>query len=385
MKKIVIIIILAYITFTPLFAQLSPGVGIGGWARYVISPVGGSGVLGEEFTADNLYARNQSNQNWYFPSRGKVGLSSWGNSEYLGFNFDVCYIDGLIEAGDQAKVWVRPHDMIMFQFGKIEGNELRAVIPGGRLTFTEEENDVFTRFNPVMGMLIDIRPINGLYIGVSVDIASKTGEPAMNVYSWDAERNAYQIGAGYKFDWGGHLRIQLLANDGSVWSGKPIQAAFSYTGIHNLILEIGGLFPLKDLYAENEIFSPAKGTLAAAYRIEQWDLMARATIAGYPYAEEFAGIRFKLGSVVKYTINFPLFVGAEIAYLSDYQENFYTQQNDSQPVLVDGVDLFQIVPFVGFKYCRGEFRIGFHWEQNFKGEEKKFKFEIPFMLELNFL
>jgi len=382
MKKIASFFILACFT-VPLFAQLSPGIGVGGWARYVISPVGGKGTIGEEFTADNLYARNQSNQNWYFPSRGKVGMSAWGNSEYLGFNFDVAYIDGTIEAGDQAKLWVRPHDIIMFQFGKIEGNELRSGIQGGRLTFCEEENDIFTRFNPFMGMLVEFKPVNGLYIGASIDIPSKTGDPAKNVYDWEADRNAYQIGIGYKFDWG-HLRVQLLANDGGVWTGKPIQAALSFTAIHNLTLELGGLYPLKDLF-DNGVFSPAKGTLVAAYRIEQWDMMARATVVGYPYAKEFAGIRTKFAGVIKYTINFPLFVGAEIAYLSDYQENFYTQQNDSQPVLKDGVDLFQIVPFVGFKYGRGEFRIGLHWEQNFKGEEKKFKFEIPFMLELNFL
>lgn len=384
MKKLAIIVFIFGAAGFSLHAQLLQGIGIGGWARYVIAPIGGSGTFGEKFTDENMYVRNQSNQNWLFPTRGKAGLAAWGNSDYVGFNFDFGYIDGSLMVGDQAKLWVQPHHTLMLHFGRIEGNKLRSGIIGGRLTYTEEENDIFTRFTTTHGMLIDYEPIENLYIGASINAPSgSTPNRWKTMYSWEADRNNYQIGAGYKFDFG-HLRAQLLANDGGVWSGKPIQVAFAYTEIYNLIAEVGGLYPLKEL--DNNKNSPAKATVAAAYKIEQWDLMGRFTLVGYPQNSK-AGTRVKIGGVVKYTVNFPLYLGAELAYLSDYQEGYFTQQADLRPPVSgsSGADLFQICPFAGFKYSKGDFRIGFHWEQNFRGDRPGFKFELPLFLEVNFL
>jgi len=381
MKKIAAAVLLIGIAGFPLYAQLSPGIGIGGWARYIIAPIGGTGNFGEPFSADNMYVRNQSNQNWLFPTRGKVGLAAWGNSDYVGFNFDVCYEDGAIRVGDQAKLWVRPHEIIMLHFGKIQGNKLRSEIKGGRLVYTEEENEIFTHFIPTMGMLVDLEPLENLYIGFSID--ARRGSPSnsfvnsfKDVFGWESTQNGYQIGVGYRFNFG-HLRAQFLANNGDIWTGKPIQAAFSFTQIYNLVIDAGILYPMKP-----ETFSPAKATAAAEYKLDQWDLMGRATVVWYPESLN-TGIRLKAGSVVKYTINFPLFVGAEIAYISDYQQ--FNQSRDNLPPLKGGEDLFQICPFVGFKYGRGEFRIGFHWVQSFKGDKNHFRFEFPLMLEVNFL
>ena len=377
MRKIVAIAFLIVIGGGVLHAQLPSGLGIGGWARFVFSPIGGSGTFGEGFSGwDNMFVRNQSNQNWLFPTRGKVGLATWGNSDFLGFNFDFAYEDGAIRVGDQAKVWVRPHHSVMLHFGRTEGNRLRSEIRGGRLTFTEEENDIFTRFNPRAGMLVDWDPIDNLYIGFSLDVPRGTEASFRDAFHWDSEHTTYQIGVGYRFSFG-HLRAQLIATSTDVWQGKPLQVAFAYDAIHNVLIDGGILFPLNP-----QPFSPAKATIAAQWQDQRWDIMGRGTIVWYPETPR-AGTRLKLGAVVKYTINFPLFVGVELAYISDYHP--YNQMRDWLPPIDGNADLFQICPFVGFRFGRGEFRIGFFWEQNFRGGEgRNFRFEVPMMLEVNF-
>ena len=378
MKKIAAVVFFIAIAGFSLHAQLVPGIGIGAWARYVVAPIGGAGTFGENFSFwDDMYARNQSNQNWLFPTRGKVGLATWGNSDFVGFNFDFAYEDGSLRVGDQAKIWVRPHEAVMLHFGRIEGNRLRSGIRGGRLTYTEEENEIFTRFLVGSGMLVEFDPIENLFVGFSLDLPRAAGVPHTfrEMFHWDTPENSYQIGIGYRFNFG-HLRAQFLGNGGGIWTGKPIQVAFAYTGIHNLVLEVGGLYPLRPLD-----FSPARATVAAEHSSGRWNMMGRATVVWWPETLN-AGTRLKLGSVIQYTVNFPLFLGVEIAYLSDHQG--YVQQRDHLPPVANGLDLFQICPFVGFRFGRGELRFGFHWEQNFRGDRTNFRFEFPIMLEVSF-
>jgi len=379
MKKFAALVFLIIIGGGVLFAQLPSGLGLGGWARYVFTPIGGSGTFGEGFSGwDDMYIRNQSNQNWLFPTRGKVGLATWGNSEFVGFNFDFAYEDGALRVGDQAKVWVRPHHSVMLHMGRIEGNRLRSRIRGGRLTYTEEENDLFTRFMVPHGILVDWDPIENLFIGFSLNASTPHGHryAFRDAFHWDSPENNYQIGIGYQFNFG-HLRAQLLANNGGIWTGKPLQVAFEYTDIHNMIIEAGVLFPLAPIDT-----SPARATVAFQHESHQWEIMGRGTIVWYPELRE-AGTRLKLGAVVKYTINFPLFVGVEAAYISSWEP--FNQQDDSIPPVVGAEDLFQIAPFVGFRYGRGELRFALHWQQNFRGDDgRNFRFEVPIMLEVRF-
>lgn len=361
MKKISIGIFLI-LAGLPLYAQLGTGVGIGGWARYVFSPIGGTGNIGEQFNSDNLNVSTQAHANSNFPQRGKVGLAAWGNSDYMGFNFDFAYQNARFEVGDQAQIWVKPSDMLMLHAGKIQGNTLRGKIAGGQLVAAEEEDDIFFRFYPQFGLLVDIMPVENLYIGASVDAGNRLSETAENVYGWESASSAagYQIGAGYQFDFG-HLRAQFI----SFQNGNPIQAAFAYTDIYNLTIEVSGKFPLKPVES-----SPVLGTVAAEYIFEQLSVMGRFTGIGYPEGPEEP--RFKFGGVIKYNINFPLFLGLELAYASD----------DPLTAAID--DMIQAAPYAGFRYGRGEFRLGFYWQQGFKADKPVYVFEIPLLFEAKF-
>jgi hypothetical protein len=364
MRKITVFILLLGIIGFPLYAQLGPGLGIGGWARYVFSPIGATGMWGEEFNEDNFRVSTQSFAPSFFPQKGKIGLAAWGNSDFVGFNFDFAYQNARLEVGDQAKIWIRPHDMLMLHAGKIQGNMLRGTIPGGQLVNMEEEDDVFFRFYPQYGILIDFRPINNFYLGVSVDAGNASFRNAFgenSVYGWESERtdSGYQIGAGYQFNFG-HLRAQFI----SFQNGKPLQVAMSYTDIYNLNIELSGKYPLRPLPN-----SPASATIAAEYTFERLYAMGRYTHIFYP---EGTGDWFKIGSVIKYTINFPLFLGLELSFISD---NPLTQAVD---------ELFQISPYLGFRYGRGELRIGLFWQQRLDADNPSYVFEVPILFEARF-
>jgi len=373
MKKLLILFILAIITGFQLYAQLGPGMGIGGWARYVFSPIGGTGTIGESFDKDNLFVSAQSHASSFFPQKGKIGLAAWGNSDYVGFNFDFAYQNAMLEVGDQAKIWIRPLDMLMLHAGKIQGNALRGKIPGGQLVTMEEEDDIFFRFYPQYGMLVDFTPIENLYIGASVDGGSRVFETAFNVYDWESTSltSGYQIGAGYMFGFG-HLRAQFISlntdniNSSLYRSGKPLQIAFAYTDIYNLIIELSVKYPLRALTS-----SHASGTIAAQYLYEQFSFMGRFTYMAFP---EMSGnnYRIRAGSVIKYSINFPLFLGLELSYFSD------------NPLTATIDDMIQIAPYLGFRYSRGEFRIGFYWQQGFKDDKAAYVFEFPLLFEAKF-
>ena len=378
MKRVLALVILIGITGIPLFAQLGPGLGIGGWARYVFSPIGGEGVFGEVFDSENLYVYTQSRASSFFPERGKIGLATWGNSDYVGFNFDFAYQNNRLEVGDQAKIWIRLHDTLMLHAGKIQGNALRGKIAGAQLINMEEEDHIFFRFYPQFGIMADFTPIDNLYFGVSIDAGSNTPRvSASDVYGWESVSNTagYQIGAGYQFGFG-HLRAQFIhLNSGDpasflYASGKPLQVAFAYTDIYNLTIELAGKYPLR-----MTPMSHYSGTVAAEYTFERLSAMGRFTYMGYPHPDrkdlkdDFC---IKIGSIIKYAINFPLFLGLEMSYVSD---NPLTD-------LVD--DALQIAPYLGFRYGRGEFRIGLLWHQGLKDDKPNYAFEIPLLFEARF-
>jgi hypothetical protein len=271
--------------------------------------------------------------------------------------------------------------MLMLHVGKVQGNALRGRVGGGQLVNMEEEDDIFFRFYPQFGLLADIRPMDNLYFGISVDAGNTLSVSAGDVYDWESTSTSagYQVGIGYQFPFG-HLRAQLIGLNSGVQdsflfrSGRPLQVAFAYTDIYNLILEVSGRYPLRALHS-----SPASVTMAAEYTYERISMMGRFTFMHYPeiknldgWLEENGQNRFKLGSVIKYTINFPLFLGLELSYASD---------NPLTPAIDD---LFQIAPYLGFRYGRGEFRIGVYWQQGFKDDKPRYVWEIPLLFEARF-
>ena len=374
MKKILAIIILLCMAALPLFAQLGPGLGVGGWARYVFSPIGGEGVFGEGLDKDNLYVYTQSRASSNFPQKGKIGLATWGNSDFVGFNFDFAYQNNLLEVGDQAQIWVRLHDTLMLHAGKIQGNALRGKIAGGQLINMEEEDHLFFRFYPQFGILADYTPNDNIYIGASIDAGNTSKIKASDVYGWDSVSNTagYQIGAGYMFSIG-HLRAQFIhLNSGDInsalyASGKPLQVAFAYTDIYNLTVELSGRYPLRTTHSS--IYS---ASIAAEYSYERISAMGRFTFMGFPHPDAPEEFCIKAGSVIKYAINFPLFLGLEFSYAAD---NPLTNVID---------DVLQVAPYLGFRYGRGEFRIGLLWQQGLKDDNPNYVFEIPLLFEARF-
>ncbi|MDR1788078.1 MAG: hypothetical protein LBR16_06480 [Treponema sp.] len=365
MKKNGLSVILFAVLVFPVFAQLAPGVGFMGWSRYVFSAVGVKGTVGEDFDADNdVYVLARAHTTDGFPNRGKIGFSSWGNSDHMGFNFDFGYIYGKMDVGDQAQIWAKLNDTWMFHAGKIQGNALRGKIEGGRLVAMEEEDDIFFRFYPQTGILVDITPFDNLYIGLAVDSGGTLINYFKNVYSPDAPASAagagYQAGIGYMFPDVGHLRAQYV----SFLDGKPVQAAFAFTTVYNLIVEAAVRIPTDPTNT-----SPNHTTIAASYNAGRFNGVLRGTVQ---WGDNY-GLQYKAGTVLKYSINFPLFAALEACYASD----------DPTTAKRDDGGLLQLAPYLGFKYGMGEFRVGLYADMKFS-DDTTWSLDLPLFWEVKF-
>jgi hypothetical protein len=205
MKKIIGIAAVAAIVATSAFAEIT----FGAWGRAGIdfgNVVGSSTTTDGTTTADPLGdATVSATPSWASGSR--VGFSVAGTNEdkNVGFNINVDSNGNTIGVGDQAKIWGQI-GWFKAQFGKIQLDELRGSIGdwGNREEFNQKAEDgIFDRFYPTLGMTAEFRPIDGLFIGATIDASKVTTTTTTINYigadvaalkrALDDAKNAYDI------------------------------------------------------------------------------------------------------------------------------------------------------------------------------------------------
>jgi len=285
MKKALAILTALAVVGGAAFAE----VNVGGWGRIGYIPY--TSVDGADAFTD-AYPR--------WADGGRVGVNFSGSSDNVGFNLNLDSNGNAFGVGDQAKIWVKVNSMFGFQVGKIQQDVLRGKI-GDFGAFELEsaggEDDIFARFNPQTGLIVDITPMDGVYIGAAMDATGPKGyDDAGKTLTEDAVK-AIQLGAGYVIADIGHLRAQYLgsaADDSSM-----VQVAFALTAVENLLVDAGAKIALGE----------AKDTSIAAglkySGVENLGLTARTKVV----------LGDDLGLVVagqaEYTVAAPLAVGAE--------------------------------------------------------------------------
>jgi hypothetical protein len=235
-------------------------------------------------------------------SRARIGISATNDTKQVGINFKIQFNPNVADGksspklgfDDFAEVWWQPISQLKIEAGKFVNDTLRGKIGDDnwqRYTARMKDPDgIFSRFksNTVgdsdVGFMLGIKPIDPLFIGVSVPSVVQLGagfpdtvtgkytywevddDKLQSEWSINTEGNVahtyekIQIGAGYTIENIGLFRAQYVgasyiydsktyANGfGTFWQNnlnvRRIEAAFAYTGMAGLVIDVGGKVPL---------------------------------------------------------------------------------------------------------------------------------------------
>jgi hypothetical protein len=378
MKKLLIVLLALTVVGALVFAEDAPAasISVGGWGRAFYDVVASNGT-DSWVTAGPGWANNGA----------RVGVSFNGNSENVGFNWNPGVSNNqMTPVCDIAKIWVKINPMVTVQVGKIQGDVLRGKIDdSGDVVATAGKDDIFKRFYPNTGLLLDITPVEGFYIGAAIDSADTvtsvttytvdpTGaspfaiDPATGIIdSYIVETTsvttptkasdaykAIQIGAGYTIKDIGQFRAQYIGS--AVDKGGVFNAAFAYTGMAGLVADLGAKFAM-DSNKQTEI---AAGATYGKDAISLYGIVA-AFVGG--------GADFNLTGTAEayYTVAAPISVGVEAAL---------TGMNANKDLNAKVVDVF---PCVKLGYSNGYLKVGFDAKVGLDGQD--FGYQVPLQVE----
>jgi hypothetical protein len=286
MKKALVLLLILAVVGVTAFAEAK--VSVGGWGRlgYVFAqgsnsvtvPIansfpgwgatGGHVGIGINGSSDNVGFTLNINADG---SNTTIGAASYDDNGVLSTD-NTTFTIPTVNVGDQAKIWIKFMDMITLQIGKVQGDTLRGKIgdngSGGAFGVSSfgNQDDIFQRFYPKAGLLLDINPVEGLYIGAALDAGAQDDA---GVATTAAAIGAIQIGAGYTIKDIGMIRAQYIGS-GNKTTAKYFQAAFAFTGVPGLTADLGAKVQINaDLKEKTHIL------LGVGYGIDALSLTAR--------------------------------------------------------------------------------------------------------------
>ncbi|MDR2518013.1 MAG: hypothetical protein LBD13_01180 [Spirochaetaceae bacterium] len=275
-----------------------------------------------------------------------VRLDVKGNFEdKIGFRAHLDFLRGdagvfeKFTVGDFLGLWWQPLPQLKFDVGRFNEDILRGKVGDDDWhNFTvgmKGKDAIFTRFKGDAGVLVSIKPLEGLFIGVHVPDFSPlvgdtpnytSGAPDLNgdtVPVTNAGDDKYralrvyertQVAVGYELSGIGLVRAQFVGANGDgtdfiaasqtppVFNNAPrIEAAFAYTGMENLVIDFGLKFwipigdTVTDAWSETDheyTMTGAKGTF--------WKGMQIALGAGYTMGAIGINARIDVGFLENY-------------------------------------------------------------------------------------
>jgi hypothetical protein len=287
MKKIVATAAaLAALAFSAA-AQDSGGIKVSGWARSAFVPWG---------VAQKLNDQGEITEEFHTAGIGDTGrdfayaeVYIAGSNDWAGFHLNLSnsYPDNqdpetkawyafLYNTG--YSVWLKPlgNDWLKLQLGNFSEETLKGKVGGGNGGFSNftyrgygGEDDIFTSFSAKNGIVISSAPdlVPGLFAAMKLNMEGSKfwGESSSHYdglfYGDEVERfwSSMQIGVGYEIAGIGLARLQFIGSwkkpgvDGeedrfdlpSIALGKPVprlEAAFAFTMIENLVVDLGYKF-----------------------------------------------------------------------------------------------------------------------------------------------
>lgn len=250
MKKALAILMIFALVASVAVAEIT----LSGWGRGLFVPVANTGASGVDSQAGNV-------KSWSGFSDPRIKFSVNGNSDNVGFQFEINADGGAVGQDDQQKIWVKPIDMVTITMGQFFDDTLRGNAAFGSFNWWRAygagvgEDVTFTRFcsgddtfssqygvpstknyNSEQGFMVAVKPMDALFIGVA--FCGLDG----GILSEDLF-DGVQIGAGYTIEGIGMIRAQYMSQyfvDGTdIVADGVVEVAFKFTMIENLYADVG--------------------------------------------------------------------------------------------------------------------------------------------------
>lgn len=323
MKKLVSVLFALLLVGSFAFAEVT----VGSWNRLLFAPMA-------NIDADGLDQDAFAFMGPDWGDRGRVGLSFGASGDNTGFALDIHSNGTNLKVGDQAKGWIKINDMVKVQFGQIQQDVLRGkigdsgflgAISGYQLTADDPttavvgdavklplaqgatgEDAIFQRFYPKAGMVLDLTPAEGVYIGLALD-TSKT-----DLVLTEQMFNEIQIGAGYVLPELGHLRAQYIGGYDTDAADAPkyFNAAFAYTAMDGLLIDAGVKYQMTDKMGKSTF------AVSAKYGADALSTVGR-FLVGFGEAGANDELLLQASADVSYVVADPLAIGAEVSFYKE--------------------------------------------------------------------
>jgi hypothetical protein len=351
MKKLLVVLLALAVVGMVVSAEAK--LSVGGWGRIVMSPVASNGTDSQVIGASASWGGG-----------GRVGVSFNGSSDNVGFAWNPGVNGSTMNpVCDQAKIFAKVNDMLTVQLGVIQGDVLRGKLDDfGDILPVSGKDAIFNRFNPQAGILLDITPAPGIYLGVALDGPSGGAALAKDAYK------AIQIGAGYTIEGVGLVRAQFIGKTGvNATTGKDevgiFNAAFAYTGMEGLTVDAGFKYNLESKQQMNADVGAAYGkdALAVYGRVD----------AAFGGDSDLYQLNLKAAGQLVYTVADPLALGAEVAFAGMSAAKLASGVKDTKTV--------DVYPFVKLGYSNGYLKVGFDAKVGLDGQD--LIYALPVQLE----
>jgi hypothetical protein len=360
MKKLFVVLLALAVIGTIVFAE-DAKLSVGAWGRGWYTAVGSDGK-------DQIVAAGPG----WGGNGARVGVQFTGTSDNVGFtwnpgvNGDATTFNAIC---DQAKMWVTLNPMFKVEIGKIQGDALRGKLGdfGDIVGNTGGEDDIFARFNTTTGMLLDITPVDGVYLGAALDVpAASIATSTIGKHLLSDAYKSVQVGAGYTIANIGLARAQFIGKVGvNNDTGKDevgiFNAAFAYTGMAGLTVDAGFKYNLES----KQQMSAAAG---AKYSADALGVFVRAG-ASFGGDSDLYQLALNGGAQLSYTVADPLSVGIEASYKGK-------QALKTSPDPANYLDVF---PFVKLGYSNGYLKVGFDARVGLDGQD--LMYQLPIQIE----
>ena len=193
MKRLVAVLVVVALVMTGAFAQIS----FSGWGTGVLGVKGGAGADDASLFLQTPWGANT-----------RVGFTIAGNSDNIGFQADMTADITSIGLGDNAKIWWKANDVLKVSIGKVQGDVLRGKIGDwsdfrGILGGMGDADAIFRRFYPQNGALVEVTPVDGLYMGAAFEASGNAKDV----------KNSLQAAVGYNIEGIGLVRAQYIGGD----------------------------------------------------------------------------------------------------------------------------------------------------------------------------
>jgi hypothetical protein len=226
-----------------------------GWGRGVITPLA--------ITSDDAGIHSSVSASTYTSSdNASIGFTANGvaPSGKIGFKIDLAYGGGTAGVGDNAKVWVKPFDILTLEAGLFKEEDFRGKIGASEFASLilpnsgKGEDNIFQRFDATAGAWFKLEPLKSLEspwagltiegafgsnsLGTSVnsfralynlfnneDVSTEAATYDEDWSTYDGDRKvsaldvykAMQIALGYRIPDAGLLRVQFIGNNRNVF------------------------------------------------------------------------------------------------------------------------------------------------------------------------